>query len=59
VLSDHRKQGIASKLVDSVRNFFILGQYIKQDELAFSDPTMDGMDFACNYMKKKDFLVYR
>jgi len=59
VLSDHRKQGIASKLVDSVRNFFILGQFIKQDELAFSDPTMDGMDFASNYMKKKDFLVYR
>jgi len=59
VLNDHRKRGIATKLVDSVRNFFILGQLIKQDELAFSDPTMNGMDFASSYMKKKDFLVYR
>jgi N-acetyltransferase len=59
VFHDSRKRGIASKLVDSVRNFFILGRTIKEDEYAFSDPTINGIDFASSYTKKKDFLVYR
>jgi len=59
VTHDYRKRGIASKLVDSVRDFFILGSAIKQDEYAFSDPTINGIDFASSYTNKKDFLVYR
>lgn len=59
VTHDFRKRGIASKLVDSVRDFFILGSAIKQDEYAFSDPTLNGIDFASSYTNKKDFLVYR
>lgn len=58
VLSDYRRRGIASKLVESMRNVFILGTYLNQDQLAFSDPTPNGMDFAKNYMKRPDFLVY-
>jgi len=59
VSNDNRKRGIASKLVDSVRNFFYLGRSIKEDEYAFSDPTINGIDFASSYTRKKDFLVYR
>lgn len=58
VLSDYRRRGIASKLVECMRSLFILGNYLTQDQLAFSDPTPNGMDFASNYMKRPDFLVY-
>eukprot|EP00088_Acartia_fossae_P065328 TRINITY_DN8055_c0_g2_i1.p1 TRINITY_DN8055_c0_g2~~TRINITY_DN8055_c0_g2_i1.p1 ORF type:complete len:769 (-),score=169.71 TRINITY_DN8055_c0_g2_i1:433-2739(-) len=59
VLHDYRHRRIATKLVDCVRSFFILGQAIKKEELAFSDPTVNGISFASHYTQTQDFLVYR
>merc|ERR1711953_117837 len=58
VLADYRRRGVASSLVDRMRDLFILGHRLSKDEFAFSDPTLNGMDFATNYMKQTDFLVY-
>ncbi|XP_023335372.1 N-acetyltransferase ESCO2 [Eurytemora carolleeae] len=58
VLAEFRRKGIASKLVESMRASFLLGHHLTQDEFAFSDPTINGMDFAISYMRRVDFLVY-
>jgi hypothetical protein len=36
----------------------VYGQYIGLDEVAFSDPTENGLAFAYFYTKRNDFLVY-
>ncbi|XP_018009730.1 N-acetyltransferase ESCO2 isoform X2 [Hyalella azteca] len=59
VKSDIRRSGLASKLVDAFRANMIPHHYLKTDEFAFSDPTLNGLAFARKYMKKDDFLVYR
>jgi len=58
VLADYRRSKIASSLVDSMRAGFYQDHYLKDDEFAFSDPTMDGIQFATKYMGFEEFLVY-
>ena len=36
----------------------MFGEVLKKNELAFSDPTPDGIIFAEKYTDAKDFLVY-
>ena len=56
-----RKMGIAGKLLDCARKSFILGNVYERGQVAFSQPTADGLGFAKRYTKS-DFnhciLVY-
>ncbi len=40
------------------RSDFVYGKYLQVDEIAFSDPTENGMEFSRRYTKRNDFLVY-
>ncbi|XP_011699284.1 PREDICTED: N-acetyltransferase ESCO2 [Wasmannia auropunctata] len=54
----HRKQGIATKLVDTLRAKFFYGYVMSLDDIAFSIPTPSGKIFAEKYTKMKNFKVY-
>lgn len=58
VVNMMRRQGIASRLLECLRNNFIYGSYLSKDEIAFSDPTPDGKLFATHYFGTSQFLVY-
>ncbi|XP_076014154.1 uncharacterized protein LOC143006763 [Genypterus blacodes] len=58
VVSMMRRQGIASRMIECLRNNFIYGSYLSKDEIAFSDPTPDGKLFATQYFGTSQFLVY-
>ncbi|XP_051266564.1 LOW QUALITY PROTEIN: uncharacterized protein LOC127369345 [Dicentrarchus labrax] len=58
VVSMMRRQGIASRMLECLRNNFIYGSYLSKDEIAFSDPTPDGKLFATKYFGTSQFLVY-
>ncbi|XP_059901102.1 mucin-17-like isoform X2 [Gadus macrocephalus] len=58
VFSMMRRQGIASRMIECLRNNFIYGSCLGKDELAFSDPTPDGKLFATRYFGTSRFLVY-
>lgn len=57
-LASFRRRGIASRLIDAMRSDFIYGKIVTTDEIAFSDPTENGLNFAQTYTKRQDFLVY-
>lgn len=40
------------------RSDFIYGKVIAVEEVAFSDPTENGLSFAQSYTKRPDFIVY-
>ena len=54
----YRRQGIATRLVDALRNTFVLGACLNSNQIAFSDPTADGIQFAAYYCKTESFLTY-
>ncbi|XP_069127189.1 N-acetyltransferase ESCO2-like [Argopecten irradians] len=54
-----RHKGIASKLLDCVRQWFEYGVLITKREMAFSDPTPDGKQLATKYTGTPNFLVYK
>lgn len=58
VLPTFRRRKTASRLLDAMRTEFVYGKIISTDELAFSDPTENGLAFAQSYTKREDFLVY-
>ena len=62
VKEEHRRGGVASKLLDAVRSHFIYGFEISKNNLSFSPPTPKGAYFAATYcsgsLKDCDFLVY-
>ncbi|XP_029955004.1 uncharacterized protein LOC115394029 isoform X2 [Salarias fasciatus] len=58
VVNMMRRQGIASRMIECLRNNFIYGSYLSKDEIAFSDPTPDGKLFATKYFGTSQFLVY-
>ncbi|KAJ8270690.1 hypothetical protein GJAV_G00118090 [Gymnothorax javanicus] len=58
VFSLVRRQGIATRLVDTARNTFMYGSHLTKKEIAFSDPTPDGKLFATKYCETPAFLVY-
>ncbi|XP_071541483.1 uncharacterized protein eco isoform X2 [Panulirus ornatus] len=59
VLQSERGKGIASMLVDAMRDNMIRNYFLSMDDIAFSDPTESGMGFAEAYTGKRDFFVYR
>lgn len=64
VHSKYRRQGIASMLVDAVREKMIFGLIIPKDRVAFSSPTLAGASFGRRYMcspenkRTEQLLVY-
>ncbi|XP_062293451.1 N-acetyltransferase ESCO2 [Scomber scombrus] len=58
VFSLARRQGIATRMLDTVRSSFMYGSHLTKEEIAFSDPTPDGKQFATKYCNTPTFLVY-
>ncbi|XP_039549307.1 N-acetyltransferase ESCO2 isoform X2 [Pimephales promelas] len=58
VFSLMRRKGIATRLMDTVRNSFMYGSHLTKEEIAFSDPTPEGKLFATKYCQTPTFLVY-
>uniref|UniRef100_A0A4W6DEI3 Establishment of sister chromatid cohesion N-acetyltransferase 2 n=1 Tax=Lates calcarifer TaxID=8187 RepID=A0A4W6DEI3_LATCA len=58
VFSLARRQGIATRMLDTVRSTFMYGSHLTKEEIAFSDPTPDGKLFATKYSNTPAFLVY-
>lgn len=58
VASNYRGQGLGTALVDCARRHLIYGLSVPRNEIAFSDPTGQGRDFASKYFGRDDFLVY-
>ncbi|XP_020707182.2 N-acetyltransferase eco isoform X2 [Athalia rosae] len=54
----YRKQGIATKLMDTLRGNFYLGYILSIDDIAFSIPTPEGKAFAEKYTKTRSYKVY-
>ncbi|RIB26075.1 ESCO1/2 acetyl-transferase-domain-containing protein [Gigaspora rosea] len=54
----NRRKGIATKLLNIVREKFVYGCVLKPSDLAFSQPTGDGQAFASHYTGTMEFLVY-
>ncbi|XP_055935190.1 N-acetyltransferase ESCO2-like [Argiope bruennichi] len=59
VSHDFRRRKVASRLVDCLRKNFLYGYFVDQHELAFTDPTVDGREFAASYTGTDNFLVYK
>ncbi|KZC13704.1 N-acetyltransferase ESCO1 [Dufourea novaeangliae] len=55
---NHRRQGIASKLLDTLRPHFLYGYVMSVDDIAFSIPSPSGKKFAENYTKTRNYKVY-
>ncbi|KAF9951431.1 N-acetyltransferase esco2 [Mortierella alpina] len=53
-----RRQKIASRMLDAVRNRFIYACKLDRKDLAFSQPTGDGKALAKQYLGTERFLVY-
>jgi N-acetyltransferase len=45
----HRREGIASRLVDAARGHFFFGRVVERRMVAISDPTVDGFHFTARY----------
>eukprot|EP01121_Diplochlamys_sp_Union-15-3_P005590 TRINITY_DN1591_c0_g1_i1.p1 TRINITY_DN1591_c0_g1~~TRINITY_DN1591_c0_g1_i1.p1 ORF type:complete len:237 (-),score=36.57 TRINITY_DN1591_c0_g1_i1:12-626(-) len=53
-----QRQGLATKLLDIVRNTFFFGDKVEKDLIAITQPSSEGYNFAVKYFGRKDFLVY-
>lgn len=49
VHASHRKQRIATRLIDAVCDKFIYGMHANRSQLAFAQPTANGLAFAKSY----------
>ena len=59
VLSQYRRKGIASRILNAISGNSIYGNVLATDDLAFSQPTTDGARLALKWNKcKPDFLVF-
>ncbi|EQC26613.1 hypothetical protein SDRG_15553 [Saprolegnia diclina VS20] len=54
----HRREGIAKALLDVVRQKFTYGMTIPTAQVAFSQPTADGMAFGARYVAPAPMLLY-
>ncbi|KAG0076484.1 N-acetyltransferase esco2 [Podila epicladia] len=54
----YRRQKVASRLLDAVRDRFIYACKLERKDLAFSQPTGDGKALARQYLGTNKFLVY-
>ncbi|KAL5116808.1 hypothetical protein ACEQ8H_005289 [Pleosporales sp. CAS-2024a] len=50
--NQHRKQGIATRLLDSARSNFLYGLTVEKDQVAFSQPTESGGNLARKWFQQ-------
>ena len=53
-----RKQGIASSMLDAMRDHYIYGMVVPTEQIALSSPTAAGANFARQYLESASILVY-
>lgn len=58
VHDQHQRQGIASKLVDAARTHFLFGTTFTTQQVAFSQPTDMGFQFAKSYTDSDEVMCY-
>ncbi|CAH1116456.1 unnamed protein product [Phaedon cochleariae] len=58
VAHNHRRRGIATALMNSVKTNFIFGYALRNSEIALSPPTELGKLFAQKYFGTENFYVY-
>lgn len=58
VSSEHRRRGLATRLLDMARSHLVHGYVVPRCEMAFSQPTEEGVRLAQCYVQSKQFLVY-
>jgi N-acetyltransferase len=58
VAPKQRRCGIATMLLNAVKNNYFMGQSLSASLLAFSDPTEQGAALASRYFGRSDFLTY-
>lgn len=58
VSSAARREGIAGRLVDCARQYFIYGSVVNRDAVAFSQPTREGFAFGTTYCQSTSILGY-
>lgn len=54
----HRRNKIATRMMDCLLNNFLYGHVLEKSEIAFSAPTADGNAFANHYFQSASYLVY-
>ncbi|GBP62055.1 N-acetyltransferase eco [Eumeta japonica] len=55
---NHRRKGVAGRLLDCARASFLHGRPLHRHEIAFSAPTQLGKEFAAKYTGVDNFYVY-
>ncbi|KAF9969053.1 ADP-ribosylation factor GTPase activating protein, ER-Golgi transport, partial [Actinomortierella ambigua] len=58
VNASHRRRGVATRMLDAVRESFVYACRLQREDLAFSQPTGDGRSLAQKYLQTEKFLVY-
>jgi len=58
VHQQYRRQGIATALLDTVRNTFIYSVSVKKDRMAVTQPSSEGRLFATHYFGTGEFLIF-
>ena len=58
VRENHRRKGIASRLLDAARTTAVYGTVIAKEQMAFSCPTAQGSSLAQSYFINPQYLVY-
>jgi N-acetyltransferase len=59
VLSRARKMNVASRLLDSARQHFSVSSFVPRDNIAFSQPTSAGLQFAFAYTQTETIWIYK
>jgi GNAT superfamily N-acetyltransferase len=59
VHSEYRRKKIAARLLDSIRSHFLFGQIIESHEIAFTQLTENGFQFAQSYSRSDRIACYQ
>ncbi|KAF5397386.1 hypothetical protein PHET_09549 [Paragonimus heterotremus] len=55
---NHRRKGVASRLLDCVLASLIYGHPLKRTQVAFTDMTADGANFATSFVGREQIFIY-
>lgn len=58
VSRNYRKQGIGTKLINALKQNFIVGCVLTNKDIALSAPTEAGKEFAIKYFQTPFYLIY-
>ena len=54
----YRRHGIAQRLLDTARKYYSYGVHYPLSQIAFSQPTSDGLAFALAYTSSDEVIAY-